>query len=88
MRAYLGKKGVIMYPIIQKENKEFRVIGVTSIPQNGCCDENEHNIIKAKKEHNKFDIEFLKLKPLKKIPKSFIMNGEKDYYYEEIKEVN
>jgi len=78
------------YPIIQKENNEFRIVGMTTTPQKGCCDEAEQNIIKAIKDKNESDIEFLKLKPLKKITKGFIMNSEKEYYYEdgEIKEGN
>jgi len=72
-----------MYPIIQQENKEFRIVGRTTIPQLGCCDENEQNIIKAKKDQSEFYIEFLKLKSIRKFPKGFVVVSEKTYYYED-----
>ena len=79
-----------MYPVIQKENEKFKVVGITSIPQLSCCNEKEYNRIEEKKDKSEFDKEFLKLKPLKKIPEGFIMNSKKNYYYEdgEFKEGN
>ena len=79
-----------MYPVLQKEDKNFRLVGETSTPQKSCCDENDQNIIKAKGNKTNSDLEFLKLKPLKKIPKDLTMESDKDYYYEdgEIKEGN
>lgn len=72
-----------MYPIIQKENENFIIIGITTITQLSCCDAKEHERIKNKNENDMTNHEkkILKLKPLNKIPQDFNMG--KYHYYED-----
>lgn len=53
------------YPVLNENNK---LVGQTTIPQNGCCYEELQNELQKKENLSSYEEKILSLKPLKKIP--------------------